>query len=238
MYKLVRPIKGFPALLIDKKLIIADLHLGYEYELERHGIKLPPRIKYFTSLLQKLHSELLFDTIIILGDIKHHVVGISDLEWQIVPSFLNTLLDMNVSITIVPGNHDGNLLNLTPSNVEIKNVRGFQINKIWLLHGHALPPEEARSSKLIVMAHLHPLIEFIDEFGFKTSLPVWVYLRGHPSLLVMPAFNPFVGGLVINKNLKEEYIGPLFRWLKLDMKAAELYSLDLSFLGPLSFFLI
>jgi len=67
-------------LLIDKTLIISDIHIGYEEELNKKGI-LIPRLSFIEigKRLEKIMKEVKgkIDTIIINGDIKHEFGTIS-----------------------------------------------------------------------------------------------------------------------------------------------------------------
>ncbi len=69
-----------------------------------------------------------------------------------------------------------------------------------------------------------PLDSFKEAFGFNI---------GDPNIIIMPAFNPLLGGNAINTN-ETHFLGPLLSSDCIDLKKLEIYLLDGSYLGHLS----
>ena len=68
---------GEPAVLVENALIVADLHVGIEYEFRRSGIRLPSNVDQMRKRLLILIKETGTERLILLGDVKHKVPGIT-----------------------------------------------------------------------------------------------------------------------------------------------------------------
>ena len=80
------------AFITDKKiLLIADLHLGIEYQLFKSGIVVPPQVEKFKKILYCLIKQAKAKTLIILGDLKAEVPGISPMEEREIPKLFDYL---------------------------------------------------------------------------------------------------------------------------------------------------
>lgn len=185
----IRPVLNEAALIleesVDKRhLIIADLHLGFELTLIEKGIEIPFQTQ--TERLVKRLSQIIERenpaSLVILGDIKHTVPMISQMEWRVVPPFFEQFTELPIHIIL--GNHesDAQIEGLTPRNVIIHPAQGC-IKKvsigereltIALLHGHTWPGIELFNADILIMAHNHPVIEFRDEFKVRTYERVWI----------------------------------------------------------------
>ncbi|MFX1294339.1 MAG: metallophosphoesterase [Promethearchaeota archaeon] len=186
---LIRPFINEPALVLDisstrKYVVIADLHLGIEYTLIKIGIQIPSQtqtqrlIDRLMNILNKVRPTAL----IILGDIKHNVPGISPIEWQVVPTFFEKFTE--IPIHIILGNHESGpqIKGLTPRNTTIHHAQGCLLElkennnpiKIALFHGHTWPSKELFKADVIIMAHNHPVIEFKNKFNVRTYESAWI----------------------------------------------------------------
>ncbi len=231
---MLSPIPDIPALMINtllgnRILVLADLHIGFELELASQGIRVPSQTKKMLKVIKKLLTKFNPDKIILLGDIKHQIASISSTEWFDVPSFFEELLKDNIKIDIVPGNHDGNLEPLIPRSVFVYSARGIKLRDsknrvIGLIHGHAWPSPDILEAEILVMGHIHPVIELRDPMGFKIIEPVWVkaqvnldkllyqYLK-YQRVKVSNDSNPiniFQNAFDVKPNLKEVIIMPAF----------------------------
>ncbi len=245
------PIYGAPVLRVESgrenALVVADLHLGIESELAGRGVVLPSQVPRVKERLLELIERKRPKRLIFLGDVKHNVPIATWQEWRELPAFFEELTEF-VRVEVVPGNHDGGLKGMVPSDVKIHGAGGILFGKsIGLVHGHAWPPPELMRAKLLVSAHSHPAVEFRDGLGARTVEPAWLRcklnpsklpkkLRGSagnsvPKLLVMPAFSELVGGAAVNRAVPEELIGPIFRSGAAHIADAEVYLLDGTCLG-------
>src|SRR3712207_4140983 len=125
------------------------------------------------ELLDLVHSEHA-DGIILLGDIKHTVGSISRQEWDTVPLFLNQL-SASTDVYLVPGNHDSNIGQLVPMNVNMITSKGMVLGDTLLVHGHSMPSDVRGHIKRIVMGHVHPV--FLRKGSVINGERVWLYIQ-------------------------------------------------------------
>lgn len=214
----VEPIYNEKALKINGHLIVADLHLGLEHELEKDGVKIPPQAPGMTEKIAGLLKKSGASHLVILGDLKHNIPNISWHEYTQIPPMIKTLKGL-ADVTIVKGNHDGNIENLLPG---VSTVKSLKIGGSLLLHGHAKIPEGS-DFKRIIAGHNHPCIEFHDEIK-STRESAWIKakLKDGAEAIIMPAFNDLIFGTPINAGKK--LLGPIFG--QIDLKDADAYLLD------------
>jgi len=172
------PLTPYPAALIKSKdekiLVIADLHIGWEIALSQKGIHIPTQTSRMLRKLLKLISIYNPNRLLILGDVKHTIAMAELGEWQDVPNFFEALKKRVKRISIIPGNHDGNLEPLLPENIEILSSSGTAIDEVGLFHGHKWPSPALLKCKILMMGHVHPVIAFRDPTGFRITRQVWV----------------------------------------------------------------
>lgn len=266
---MIRPLLPGPALAItnERILVVADLHLGYEYSLADKGIHLPSQTTKIQNRLLQIIDEYSPRSLIILGDVKQAIPRISLEEWKDVPEFFEAIASTVGDIQVILGNHDGDLEPLTPPSIKILPASGVVVGRklrIGLFHGHAWPSPKVLSSDIMVMGHIHPVVRFRDKIGLRSVRQAWVrvpldgmklreahlkYIRSrslkerlealenlpldknkNPKLIIMPAFNDILGGLPVNR-LETNLMGPILRSGSLNLKSAEVYLLDGTFLG-------
>lgn len=234
-----------PALTFNKNLVVADLHIGIEYELYKSGIKVPTQVEKLKSKIDSLLKQTKAKRIIFLGDIKHQVPGVSFQELREVPEFFN-YFSSKIETHIVLGNHDSEIATLV-ENVQIHDTKGFVLEDAYIAHGHANIKKEFLTCNYLILSHTHPLIEIRDKLGYRFFERVWVKasfdsrkikkkygkVNSLPEIVLMPAFNPLSGGVALNspdKNI-ENFLGPLTKLI--DKKQTEVFFLDGTFLGKL-----
>lgn len=239
----VQPVLNEPVLFIKNKkiLVVADLHIGIESELREKGISQPlsteNTLNHFFEICEKYKPN----QIVLLGDIKHNIPTSTYKERKDVKNFLEKVKDYS-KVYIAQGNHDGNILYLSPPEIKVYDSKGFTIGDIGFVHGHSWPKQDVMNSKQIIMAHTHPTFLFEDRLGNKTFEPCWVKgffkkksllsrypTMKDPNVLVMPAFNPLCGGSAVNCN---GIIGSLGK--NIDLKKSSFYLLDGTCLGSKS----
>jgi putative SbcD/Mre11-related phosphoesterase len=246
-------VTGKPALVIGKTLVIADLHIGVEYEYYKSGIRIPSNTGNMRKEVENLVKLTKAKNLVILGDVKHKVPGISRQELREIPEVLHSL-GTKVRVDVLPGNHDPGLKDFIPNNVFLHSSRGFGIDECYFLHGHTWPPGEFLGKKYVFVGHEHPQIEFRDKLGYRFAEPVWIRAeldreklerkyklpKSLPELIVLPRFNRLSGGISMNSPVSdidkahEAYhagIGTLVRSARLPF--ARIYLLDGTFLGEL-----
>jgi putative SbcD/Mre11-related phosphoesterase len=245
-------VTGEKALMIGKALVVSDLHIGIEHRFRKDGISLPSQSGRLFSRIEGLIEKTKADRLIILGDVKHRVPGTSFQEEREIPAFFRNLLGM-VKVEVAPGNHDGGLEKLLPSEVVVHPSTGVLVGSTWLCHGHAWPDEGFLKAREVVAGHNHSGIEFRDKLGYRWIEPVWIRTRLErkrllerytiekgvqlPELVMIPVFNEFSGlvaanrkGAGVSKYLSED-MGPLLRTAL--RKEAGVFMLDGTSLGKL-----
>jgi putative SbcD/Mre11-related phosphoesterase len=238
----VLPIYGERALTIGKTLVVAELHIGMEHMLREQGMVVPSQTKTIEKKLKSLIKRTGAEELIILGDVKHNIPTTSLQEYREVPLLLNALKKV-VDITIVKGNHDGNLEKLLPGFMILDYI---EKEDIILVHGHAWIKAKSIDASVVVLAHSHPAIAFVDEFSRVVKEPAWIKgrfnekIREHydvhriPEFIVMPAFNPLISGTSFNHASKRKPLGPWFKSGVIELETAHAYLLDGTDIGPIS----
>ena len=94
------------------------------------------------------------DQLVILGDIKYTIVSSEWGEWRDVPDFFAKLQSYVGNISVVRGNHDGNIEPLLPENVKLLPATGEVIGDVGVFHGHKWPSPVLLGCKTLVMGHL------------------------------------------------------------------------------------
>lgn len=250
----IEPLLDTPVLVVKnevKTLVIADLHIGIEYDLYKSGIRIPSQTQKQLAKLIDYIEKIDPERILLLGDVKHNVPIISYQERGDVPKFLGELAKL-APIDIVPGNHDGNLGFLIPkgADIAIHSSRGFLRDEIGYFHGHAWPSAKILSAKHVVMAHNHPAVLFTDKLGHRSILPAWIranfdenIIRQHyhitadkkipRCLTIMPAFNELCGGIPFNEGSHEDLLGPISTSGAIKLESADAYLLDGTYIGKI-----
>jgi len=241
----IKPIPEEPAAIVGESLVVTDLHIGVETSYRDRGVMIPSQIKKLTERLKNPIQQTDVNKLIVLGDLKHNVHGSSWQEQKEIPKFLNKLTN-HVSISIIPGNHDGNLKKIIPKNKKIKllNNRGTIVDEVGLVHGHTWPKPEIMQCKNILIGHNHPVIEFNDGFK-KHRKKAWIRTplnknnlnKKYPNinwknqkLVIMPAYSNLVGSVSFN-NTKNNFLGPLFNQNIANTNKMTTHLLDGTYLG-------
>lgn len=227
-------------------LLISDLHLGLEKEMAKRGFRLPAYTSKMASRVRDLAQKHGTRRLAVLGDVKHSVGKVEDIDWGVVPSFFDTMLDLFESVEVVPGNHDGNLKTVLPQRVKLHPSQGAVLGtgrgRIGVAHGHAWPSEEAIATKNLVIGHSHFTYEMRDSLGTRSRESVWVFATydvkelmrgagyaakgsGKGRLTVMPPFNRLVGGQPINRAKSFEF-GPVLSSRTVSLDEADIFLLD------------
>ncbi len=227
-------------------LLISDLHLGLEKEMAKKGFRLPPYSVKMVGRVRDLGERYGTTRIVILGDVKHAVGKVEDIEWGVVPWFFDTMLDLFESVEVVPGNHDGNIKSVLPPRVALRGPEGGVIgtgrSRVGVAHGHAWPSEEAIRTRNLVIGHSHFTYEMKDPLGARTRESVWVSTTydvaqllegagwaskaaGKGRLTVMPPFNRMVGGQPINRGKAFEF-GPVLSSRSVSLEGADIFLTD------------
>ncbi len=247
----MQPVWNEPALAFDgpdgRWLACSELHIGFESGLARRGAyarsRAPEMAERLTGLLEAQAARRL----LILGDVKDRVGGVSRQERRDVPAFFEHLADLD-EVLIARGNHDVGLAGLLPKkdfpNVRIAPATGVLVEAddgpVAAMHGHAWPKLALLAADRWLVGHTHAAARLVDESGRSTT--EWAWARGRldaakveakygqrkaPEVIVFPPFNPFLGGAAVNR---DGLLGPLGRLV--DYERLRLVLLDGRDLGP------
>ena len=255
----LEPMVNEPALVVEdtiRVLVVADIHLGIEWDLANSGIIVPSQSAQGLARIMEYLDIAAPDRVVLLGDVKQNVPRISWQEREEVPHFLESIA-RKVPVDIVPGNHDGDmeyLLWQIPAGLEItlQPARGFVLDGVGYFHGHTWPDPELLACRHIVMAHNHPSIRFTDYLGSSSTEPAWIRTRldrtpleshyrltgedlpwSDPEVIIMPAFCQLCGGVAFNESMHDDLLGPVFAANAVDLDGGEAYLLDGTRLGKL-----
>ncbi len=246
-----------------KWLVVADTHVGIEYELMRKGIVVPRQWRRIAETLINDADKIGASTLVILGDVKHEIARAEPKED--VKAFLEELSGKFERVILVKGNHDGLLerlaLDLNKPNIYVIDSRGFTIEekggkRLLLLHGNAKPrPEDLLRCDAIIMGHTHPAIYLQDVTGYVIKSPVFVRLKvnkavlfermydrqvdvkGEVTIVILPTYNPLIIGIDVTQVLSRSFrqVESILNYIRERdvIRQAEVYLLDMTYLGTL-----
>jgi uncharacterized protein len=230
----------------ESTLLISDLHLGLEKEMAKKGFRLPAYSVRMVDRVRNLADRYGTKRLAVLGDVKHTVGKVEDIDWGVVPWFFDTMLDLFEAVEVVPGNHDGSIKTVLPPRVLLHPSQGAVIGKgrgrIGVAHGHAWPSEEAIGTRNLVIGHSHFTYEMRDPLGSRTREAVWVTAeydvaelmegagydskaKGKGKLTVMPPFNRLVGGQPINRSRSFQF-GPVLSSRSVSLDDSDIFLTD------------
>ncbi|MFO8109970.1 MAG: metallophosphoesterase [Thermoplasmata archaeon] len=226
-----QPLWNERAMIKGSTLVACDLHIGYERELEEKGVFVSSKTPGMVKDIHDMLVEHNVDCLIINGDLKHSIPQASWQEYNEIPNAIDRWLRVVKEVHVVRGNHDGGLENYLPRDVTIHDSRGYRRNDIGYFHGHARPSDEVLDADILVTAHCHPSITLFDKLGKRNKLHCWSRIKftlnkREGDLIVMPSFNPLLGGVSVNE---DGYLGPFFR--DIDIIEEDIYLLDGTHLG-------
>ncbi len=197
------------ALSVRDVLFVADVHVGVEIELKKKGIRVPDNTENRITKLETLIKISEPNTIVVVGDLKHTVAGMTRYEEKSVCRLVETLLELVDELIIVKGNHDGRLeAILRKTEAEVVGTRGIVVNHVYAFHGHASPdPEALEKANLVVMGHEHPVSNDVPGVTLKTFLEAvidvdaWTggRLDGEIEAVYLPAVDDLVGGTPLDE---------------------------------------
>jgi len=160
-------------LVIGRKAIIADLHLGLIRFYDRRLIEKAVKVAE--------HAQ----TVIVAGDLRH--LGKPS-------SFEDFIREVGgiAELILLRGNHDAG----------IEARKGLRIGKYGIFHGHAVPNDDVMAAKHLIFAHAHPSIFIADDVGGhkeRVFLVGEADVGGEiKRITVLPAFNDLCASTAVN----------------------------------------
>jgi len=189
----------------ERVLVIADLHIGYEEDLNKQGIMITRnQFKDTTGLLNKILKQVNPKTIVINGDLKHEFGDISSQEWRETTEILQLLLNQ-AKVILIKGNHD-TILGPIAKKKGLEIVDSYYTGDVCILHGDKmLENEKTKNAKILIIGHEHPAISLREESKVEKYKCFLLGKWKGQNLIVMPSFLPIIEGSDI---LKEEVLSP------------------------------
>lgn len=216
----------------EKILIVGDLHLGYESVLRDKGMDIPKNqmrevLKIFGRIFKGTGK---IKEIILLGDVKHEIGG--KLKWE-GEDFLNLVelfrknLYKNGRVIITKGNHDNFLAPIVENYDDVFLEDYFLLDDILFFHGDRFSKQKLsenvlEKSKLLVIGHIHPAIEIVEDFK-KEKYKCFLFGKSRyfkKELIIFPSFFPLVEGTNILKRTRPGFIEGL------DIRNFDVFVLD------------
>lgn len=236
---------GKPALSFGKSVCVADLHIGYEVALREKGVRLGSSLERMKEELFALLLETGAERLILLGDVKHSIPNPEREELMELRNFFSTLAE-KAELVVVKGNHDGNIEALA-REAKVFASAGTVVDGVGLFHGNAWPAPEVVEQEWAVLGHSHPCVEVEDAEGRRMER-AWVVGKAdakklcgkYPKanhklrLVLMPAFNPLLGGCPLNKGAKKGMPGPFLARGMFKFADAQIHLLNGVGIGKLS----
>lgn len=244
------PVFGERALTTDaggaRTLVVGDLHVGVEGELHRSGVHIPSQTPEMRERLEGLVEDEDAERLVVLGDLKDTIARASRQEQRELPTLFEGLAD-DVEVHLVPGNHDAGLEEHL-QGVTVEPATGMTLaGEVGLAHGHTWPSDDVMACPRIALSHNHPTVLLTDEVGGRHKEPCWVRatfteaareqypdLPGDARLILVPAFNPLLGGTPLNGDEADPWLGPLFGNDLVDVEEARVWTLDGVELGTIA----
>ncbi len=242
----VEPVPGVPAATVDtggkRLLALADYHAGIEAGLRYEGVELRSAADERRERLLAALERTGADRLVVVGDLGHAIGSPFETEREELEALLSAL---NVSVTLVKGNHDGELesvLDAFDADVTITPGHGTTIGDVGFAHGHTWPSPAVLESAVVCVGHEHPVVKLEDEVGGNRKERAWLRgeLAGSPfedhydraldvdgDLVVFPAFNDRSGGTWVNVP-GQAFLAP---FLPAGLADAEAFLLDGTRLG-------
>ncbi len=221
----------------NKVLFVTDLHLGFDVEWFGRGLW-TTKPSWSIEIIKNLRDDILKvvpSHLVICGDLEHHyrIRKIKDKDPQIslsneireaiLQAFRREILEIpGLEVIIIQGENDVTLLQELTDSCHIIPSEGKPLfnNQLGIVHGHISPFKEIVFSSEIILGHLHPEIELVDDLQIKHRYPTYLKLHiaredlfslfqfpfefeeiGMVDLVpitILPTYNHFLSGYVIN----------------------------------------
>lgn len=186
--------------------VISDLHLGFEEEMNLHGLFLPKlQLNHVESMVDRIIERYQPESIIINGDFKHEFSKNLPQEWDDIKHFVNRYSELT-SLKFVRGNHDNYLIAILKKKC-IDLVDFIETDRYFIYHGD----KDSGLKKLTILGHEHPSLVLRDKIGGIFKVPAFVY-NSHSRVLITPAMSFFSSGTDVTESLlSEEHFTPVLK---------------------------
>ncbi len=190
----------------ENSVVISDLHLGFEEEMNLHGLFLPKlQRKHVENMVDKIIERFNPDRIIINGDFKHEFSRNLPQEWDDIIHFIDRYSG-KLNLTFIRGNHDNFLMTIL-SRRKYDLLDYYETESYYIYHGD----RDLGLKKLTVLGHEHPAVVLRDSVGGTYKIPAFVYDR-KDGILISPAMSFFSSGTDVTESLlSDEHFTPVLK---------------------------
>lgn len=238
----------------SKLLLVADLHLGFEAEWSHKGLDIrePNWSIEVINRLKKDIEETHPDHLILLGDIEHSFahfkrsknnqnrtwVSSKWLREKALSYFMEQIVKINgLKTSLIRGNQDTSVIKSLSQQVEIYPQKEASLsNQLGVFHGHKKPSETVLFSSEIMLGHVHPAIELVDELKIHHKFPVFAKLTvtreevfqlfdyqfeleeiglvEQVPITILPAYNFYLNGFTLNQSQRQKIFPVLWNLIR------------------------
>ncbi|MDE1767921.1 MAG: metallophosphoesterase family protein [Candidatus Micrarchaeota archaeon] len=225
-------INAVPALLVEKERVVVagDLHIGMESKFADSGVMFPNPARRMAEELLLICKENDSKKVVLLGDVKDSLANMVRTDMLMLKEFFDVM--KGIDVNIVKGNHDANLDQILGGmGFNIPIAKELLLDDVALMHGNALPSEEAVMKKYIVCGHGH-IAAHLNGVDSKAWLvaPSGEGMKEHYKkynkgikFVAAPAFNRLIIGSRVSRET-EEHI-PLLNNKLFDFAKSDTYDL-------------
>ncbi|WP_459191011.1 metallophosphoesterase [Halosimplex sp. J119] len=183
------------AVFLDGTLVVADLHFG---KAEASSVEFP--IGAGEDCVERLESLLAHfepDEVVLAGDVFHSFRSVPDSADTALSAITRVVREAGARLVVVEGNHDTMLGDVYAGDLHDEYVLDTDGDEtVVVTHGHEEPETAADR---YVIGHDHPAIEIEGRKRPCFLVGDGAYRRS--DVIVVPAFNRLVEGLLVNGRL-------------------------------------
>ncbi len=224
----IRFLPFLPGLLVNRTIVVGDLHIGFEEKLASKGLNFPNPYKRMASRILSAYFKNKAEKLVLLGDIKDSIGYMSKGALLELQEFMYMIKETNFSIA--RGNHDAHIQEILKRigySAEIQ--RELFMEDVVFLHGNSLPSKKAMESECIVEAHGHIAVEkgnvlekvfVVSRIGKGTSA-FYDSFNKRAKLVMIPPLNDLILGNPLSVSTKFHI--PVFRNDIFEFENAEVY---------------
>ncbi len=237
----IKLIPNQPALLIEsatgRSIVIADLHFGSP--IFSDVTTLISFINEDCERMVNLCSKNNCIELIIAGDVKETIGKPSRSVSNAIQTCFENIANRGINISIILGNHDGNLGSIITNGVtyhrdSIEKIIN-QREKLIITHGHKkLMLDKLMNAKAVISGHIHPGYK-IDAKYASVTVKAWVVvdliINGvRINWIILPSFSSLINGIAVNDLSDSELLtmSPFPNTDKLEIIDRRYFLLDLT----------
>ena len=199
-------------------VVVSDLHLGFEEEMNLHGLFLPKmQLKHVEEKIDKMMERYSPETIIINGDFKQEFSRNLSQEWDDILYFIEKYSSL-ANLKFIRGNHDNYLITI----LERKGIdlyEYYESDRYYIYHGD----RDLGLKKITMLGHEHPSLVLRDSIGGIVRMNCFAYSESE-HVAITPSLSFYSTGTDVSQSLiSEEHFTPVLK--KVDPGKFRIYGL-------------